>query len=123
MRKRLIGIVTSDKRDKTIRVEIERRYRHPVYGKIVRGRTICQVHDERNEARENDIVEIIESRPRSKTKRWDLVRIVKRGSTQGRPRSSAEAIDEPGTASDQAETEATASSVEGPAEASEPATP
>ncbi|HID23449.1 MAG TPA: 30S ribosomal protein S17 [Planctomycetaceae bacterium] len=90
MRKRLIGIVTSDKRDKTLRVEIERRYRHPRYGKIVRGRTICHVHDERNEARENDVVEIIESRPRSKTKRWDLVRIVKRGSGRIGPQVDSE---------------------------------
>lgn len=124
MRKRLIGIVTSDKRDKTIRVEIERRYRHPVYGKIVRGRTICQVHDERNEARENDLVEIIESRPRSKTKRWDLVRIVKRASMQGQP-LAAEASEEPKTAGGQPGTEpqSTASSAEGAAEASEPASP
>ena len=76
MKKKLIGVVTSNKRDKTLRVEIERRYRHPVYGKIVRGRTICHVHDEENTAKEGDTVEIIESRPRSKTKRWELVRVV-----------------------------------------------
>jgi len=76
MKKTLVGIVTSDKRDKTLRVEIGRRYRHPVYGKIVRGRTICHAHDEQNAAREGDTVEIIESRPRSKTKRWELVRVV-----------------------------------------------
>ena len=76
MKKKLIGVVTSSKRDKTLRVEIERRYRHSVYGKIVRGRTICHVHDEENTAQEGDTVEIIESRPRSKTKRWELVRVV-----------------------------------------------
>ncbi len=76
MKKRLTGVVTSDKGDKTLRVEIERRYRHAMYGKIVRGRTVCHVHDESNEANEGDVVEIIESRPRSKTKRWDLVRVV-----------------------------------------------
>jgi small subunit ribosomal protein S17 len=79
MRKRLTGIVTSNKMNKTLRVEIEHRYRHPKYGKIVRGRTVCHVHDENNKAKPGDVVEIIESRPRSKTKRWDLVQIVKVG--------------------------------------------
>lgn len=77
MKKKLIGVVTSSKRDKTLRVEIARRYRHPVYGKIVRGRTICHVHDDENTAREGDTVEIVECRPRSKTKRWELVQVVK----------------------------------------------
>jgi small subunit ribosomal protein S17 len=76
MKKKLIGVVTSSKRDKSLRVEIQRRHRHPVYGKIVRGRTICHVHDEENTAKEGDTVEIVESRPRSKTKRWELVRVV-----------------------------------------------
>jgi small subunit ribosomal protein S17 len=77
MRKKLIGVVTSDKMNKSLRVEIERRYQHARYGKIVRGRTICHVHDEQNAANSGDMVEIIESRPRSKTKRWELVRVVK----------------------------------------------
>ena len=76
MKKKLIGVVTSSKRDKTLRVEIARRYRHPVYGKIVRGRTVCHVHDDENTAREGDTVEIVECRPRSKTKRWELVQVV-----------------------------------------------
>ena len=76
MRRTLQGIVTSDKRDKTLRVEVQRLYRHPKYGKIVRGRTICHVHDERNEARDGDTVEIVESRPHSKQKRWELVRVL-----------------------------------------------
>ena len=77
MPKRILqGTVVSDKSDKTLRVEIERRYRHSMYGKIVRGRTICHVHDEGNVAHSGDVVEIIECRPRSKTKRWDLVRVV-----------------------------------------------
>ncbi|MBW3541606.1 MAG: 30S ribosomal protein S17 [Planctomycetes bacterium] len=80
MKKRLTGIVTSDKRDKSRRVEIERRYSHPRYGKIVRGRTVCHVHDEQNDAHEGDLVEIVESRPHSKTKRWELVRVVQRAS-------------------------------------------
>lgn len=77
MKKRQIGIVTSDKREKSLRVEIERRYRHPVYGKIVSSRTICQVHDEDNQAKQGDSVEIVECRPRSKTKCWELIRVVK----------------------------------------------
>ena len=78
MKKTLVGVVTGDKRDKTRRVEIERRYRHRKYGKIVRGRTVCYVHDENNESHQGDRVEIVESRPRSKQKRWELVRIVER---------------------------------------------
>ena len=77
MKKILRGVVTSDRRDKTVRVEIERRYRHRKYGKIVRSRLACHVHDPRNEASEGDLVEIIESQPLSKTKRWQLVRIIR----------------------------------------------
>lgn len=77
MKKRLVGVVTSDKMNKSIRVEIERRYAHPIYGKIVRGRTVCHAHDEENAASEGDRVEIVECRPRSKTKCWELVRIIK----------------------------------------------
>ena len=80
MRKTLTGVVTSDKADKTRRVVIERRYRHPKYGKIVRGRTVCHVHDENNEAHEGDTVEIVECRPRSKTKRWELVKVIETAS-------------------------------------------
>lgn len=79
MRKRAIGVVTTDKMQKTRRVEIPRLYEHPKYGKRLRTKTICHVHDEKNETHVGDMVEIIESRPRSKTKRWDLVRIVSRG--------------------------------------------
>ena len=77
MRKTATGVVTSAKMDKSRRVEIRRLYQHSRYGKIVRGRTVCHVHDEQNLAKLGDTVEIIESRPRSKTKRWDLVRVVK----------------------------------------------
>lgn len=77
MKKILSGIVTSNKNDKTCRVEIKRLYRHPKYGKIVHGRTVCHVHDEKNECQIGDVVEIVESRPRSRTKRWELVKIVK----------------------------------------------
>jgi small subunit ribosomal protein S17 len=77
MKKTLVGVVTRDKNAKSRRVEIERLYRHPKYGKIVRGRTICYVHDEDNASHRGDTVEIVESRPRSKLKRWELVRVVK----------------------------------------------
>lgn len=76
MRKRQIGLVTGDKMDKTRRVEVERVYRHPKYGKTVRRRIVCHVHDELNTAHKGDLVEIIESRPMSKLKRWALVRVV-----------------------------------------------
>ncbi len=83
MKKKLIGIVTSDKSDKSLRVQIDRRQQHPIYGKIVRGRTVCQVHDEQNAAHVGDMVEIVECRPRSKTKRWELARIVKSNAESG----------------------------------------
>jgi len=76
MRKQLIGIVTGDKCSQTRRVEVPRKYRHPKYGKIVRTRTVCHVHDESNQSRRGDRVEIVECRPRSKTKRWELLRVV-----------------------------------------------
>lgn len=76
----LRGTVTSDKRDKTLRVDVERRYRHRKYGKIVRSRRGCQVHDPDNTARVGDLVEIIESPPVSKTKRWQLVRVIQSAS-------------------------------------------
>lgn len=77
MRKRLVGIVTGDKADKTRRVEVERTFRHPKYGKIVRARTVCHAHDENNVSHVGDTVEIIESRPLSALKRWALIQVVK----------------------------------------------
>lgn len=73
-----IGVVTGDKMQKTRRVEIPRLVRHAKYGKIIHRRTICYVHDENNEAAMGDTVEIVEARPKSKLKRWDLVRIVEK---------------------------------------------
>lgn len=73
-----VGVVTGDKMQKTRRVEIPRLVRHAKYGKIIRRRTVCYVHDERNEAAIGDTVEIVESRPMSKLKRWDLVRVVEK---------------------------------------------
>ena len=71
-----VGVVTSDKMNKTRRVEIPRLVKHPRYGKYIKRRTICKVHDEKNESRVGDTVEIMETRPLSKTKNWRLVRIV-----------------------------------------------
>lgn len=76
MRKVVQGVVSSAKMAKSLRVEIERRYRHAKYDKIVRGRTICYAHDENQDAKEGDLVEIEECRPMSKLKRWRLVRVV-----------------------------------------------
>src|SRR5712675_1133253 len=72
----IVGVVTGDKMNKSRRVEIERLVRHAKYGKYLRRRTVCHVHDENNESQLGDTVEIIEAQPRSKTKRWDLVKIV-----------------------------------------------
>lgn len=76
MRRTLIGEVVSDRNAKTRRVNVDRLHQHPKYKKIVRGRTVCYVHDEKNESKVGDTVEIVECRPRSATKRWELVRIV-----------------------------------------------
>jgi small subunit ribosomal protein S17 len=73
-----VGVVTSDKMNKTRVVQIPRRVKHERYGKYIRRRTICHVHDENNESHSGDTVEIVESRPRSKTKRWELVRVVEK---------------------------------------------
>jgi small subunit ribosomal protein S17 len=75
------GIVTSAKMEKTRRVEIPRLVKHSRYGKYVRRRTVCHVHDESNESHLGDMVEIMESRPISKTKHWRLVRIVTKAPT------------------------------------------
>lgn len=80
MRKRAIGVVTGDKMQKTRRVEVPRLYKHAKYAKILRAKTVCHVHDEANDSHVGDTVEIIESRPKSKLKRWDLVRVIERGS-------------------------------------------
>src|SRR5438105_154794 len=71
-----VGVVTSDKMDKTRRVEIPRLVKHQRYGKYIKRRTICHVHDEQNASHVGDTVEIMETRPLSKLKSWRLVRIV-----------------------------------------------
>ncbi len=76
-RKLVIGTVTSNKMTNTITVKAERLVKHPRYGKFVRRVTVYKAHDEGNKAVQGDNVEIVESRPISKDKRWRLVRIVK----------------------------------------------
>ena len=70
------GIVTRDKMSKTRRVEIQRLVRHPKYGKFIKQRTVCYAHDEANQSHLGDTVEIQESRPLSKLKRWRILRVV-----------------------------------------------
>jgi len=77
-RKVLQGTVHSDRMQKTVTVNVERRYKHPKYGKYVVQTRRFAVHDENNEARAGDRVEIVETRPLSKSKRWRLLRIVER---------------------------------------------
>src|SRR5690348_10287053 len=81
-RKTEVGIVTSDKMDKTRRVEVETLYPHPKYGKLLKRRTVCHAHDEGNATHVGDIVEIMETRPLSKLKRWRIVRVVRQGAQQ-----------------------------------------
>ena len=82
-RKTRIGIVVSDKMDKTITVSVERASRHPVYNKMVRMATKFKAHDEKDSAKVGDTVKIEETRPLSKTKRWRLVEIIKKGQETG----------------------------------------
>ncbi len=72
------GVVVSDHGDKTIRVEVRWMYKHPKYGKYLKRRTKFGVHDEKNEAKVGDTVEITECRPVSKTKTWRLVKVVEK---------------------------------------------
>jgi small subunit ribosomal protein S17 len=78
LRKERIGIVTSTKMDKSIVVSVERKVKHPKYGKFVKNTTKFVAHDEKNECGEGDTVRIMETRPLSKRKNWRLVEIVER---------------------------------------------
>ena len=78
LRKTRIGLVVSDKMQKTVVVAIERRVPHPVYGKMMTRTTRLKAHDEENTAKAGDTVRIMETRPMSKDKRWRLVEIVSR---------------------------------------------
>ncbi len=73
---RRIGVVESDRRDKTRKVVISYLVKHPKYGKFIRKRSVLHVHDEMNESKAGDRVEIAECRPVSKTKSWVLLRVV-----------------------------------------------
>ena len=78
LRKTRTGVVTSDKMDKTITVAVERKVKHPIYGKFVKKTTKFHAHDEKQECNVGDVVKIMETRPLSKTKRWRLVEIVEK---------------------------------------------
>lgn len=118
----VIGVVTSDKASKTRRVEINRMVRHPKYGKFVKSKTVCHVHDENNESAVGDRVEIQESKPLSRLKRWTLLRVVEkskevdisalRAARRGDQTEQSKVID------DLSGTEGEAGSAEAPAESS-----
>jgi small subunit ribosomal protein S17 len=78
IRKTKTGVVSSDKMEKTITVAVERKVKHPIYGKFVKKTTKFHAHDEMNEAKPGDVVRIMETRPLSKTKRWRLVEIIEK---------------------------------------------
>jgi small subunit ribosomal protein S17 len=78
LRKTRTGVVSSNKMTKTITVAVERKVKHPIYGKFVKKTTKFHAHDEKNECAIGDVVKIMESRPLSKTKRWRLVEIVEK---------------------------------------------
>jgi small subunit ribosomal protein S17 len=77
-RKERVGIVTSDKMDKSITVSIQRQIKHPIYGKFIKQTSKIMAHDEANDAGIGDTVRIMETRPLSKSKRWRLVEIIER---------------------------------------------
>lgn len=78
IRKSRVGVVVSDKMDKTITVQIKTRVRHPLYGKIMNQSSKLKAHDEKNDCGIGDTVRVMETRPLSATKRWRLVEIIER---------------------------------------------
>ena len=78
IRKQRVGVVTSNKMDKTISVSVERRLRHPIYGKFVKKSKKFMAHDENNECQIGDKVRIMETRPMSARKRWRLVEVLEK---------------------------------------------
>ncbi len=78
LRKQRVGVVSSSKMDKTITIVVERKLRHPIYGKFVKKTKKFAAHDENNECNEGDTVRIMETRPLSKRKRWRLIEIIER---------------------------------------------
>ena len=95
-RKRVTGVVVSDKMDKTVVVKVERFVKHPRFKKYIKRSKKYYAHDERNECRTGDIVEIEETRPLSKTKRWRVVRIIRRSVLAETPEEPGEESDEEG---------------------------
>ena len=111
LRKVLTATVVSDKQDKTLVVKVDRRSPHPLYRKVVKVTSKCYVHDENNESGLGDTVEIRECPPKSKTKRWELVRVVEKSrlidlvalrAAQKRRRHEESAAEEAGDESQQA---------------------
>ncbi len=94
-RKQIIGVVISDKMDKSITVKADRLVKHPKYRKFVSRSSKFYAHDEKNDAGEGDTVEIVETRPLSKLKRWRLVRVVARaaGAEDRKARTQVDAGD------------------------------
>ena len=78
LRKQRTGVVTSNKMQKTITVAIERKVKHPIYGKFIKKTNKYAAHDENNDCRIGDVVRIMETRPLSKNKRWRLVEIIEK---------------------------------------------
>ncbi len=78
-RKERVGTVVSSVQDKTIIVQVERQFAHPIYRKVISRKKRFHAHDEKNEAKKGDVVRIVETRPLSKLKRWRLTEIVRRG--------------------------------------------
>lgn len=78
LRKTKIGVVASDKMNKTITITVERKVKHPIYGKFLKKTTKFHAHDEKGEAHTGDTVKIMECRPLSKTKKWRLVEVIEK---------------------------------------------
>jgi small subunit ribosomal protein S17 len=78
IKRQLTGRVVSDKMDKTVTVLVERKVKHPLYGKVIRRSNKFHAHDENNDYREGDVVIIEESRPLSRTKTWKVVELIER---------------------------------------------
>jgi small subunit ribosomal protein S17 len=78
LKKQRVGVVTSNKNDKTITVMVERKLRHPIYGKFVKRNKKFMAHDESNACGVGDLVRIVESRPLSALKRWRLVEVIEK---------------------------------------------
>jgi small subunit ribosomal protein S17 len=92
---RIQGVVTSDRMEKSVVVSVERQVRHPLYGKIQRRTSTFLAHNEGNEAKIGDLVEIVEGRPMSRRKRWAVVRIVQRAAVVEAGGAKAAAEPEP----------------------------